>query len=154
MQQNSRAGTEPNRTLIDEFDLDRFVAAQEGIYDKALSEIRRGRKTSHWMWFIFPQMRGLGKSAMAQRYAIGSLEEARQYLRHPVLGSRLKQCVAALQDLVGPTAEEVFGPIDAIKLRSCLTLFSEAAPTEGIFSAALERWFRGMRDEQTLKLLA
>ena len=130
---------------MDEFDLSRFLVAQEGIYDKALAEIRRGRKSSHWMWFIFPQMRGLGHSETAQRYAIGSLEEAQQYLCHPLLGPRLKQCVVELQDLVGPTAEEVFGLIDAMKLRSCLTLFAEAAPKEGIFSAALERGGNGIR---------
>jgi uncharacterized protein (DUF1810 family) len=139
---------------MDEFDLNRFVAAQEGTYEQALSELRKGRKTSHWMWFIFPQLHGLGSSAAAQLYAIASIEEARHFLSHPLLGPRLKQSVAALQDLVGMTAEEVFGPIDAKKLQSCLTLFSEAAPREAIFAAALDRWFRGMKDERTLERLA
>jgi uncharacterized protein (DUF1810 family) len=133
-------------------DLDRFVTAQSGSYETALAEIRRGAKRSHWVWYIFPQIAGLGRSATAQRYAIQSLEEARAYLAHPVLGSRLRECVAALQDLTGTTAEAVFGGIDAVKLRSSLTLF-EAAGGGALFGAALDRWYDSARDPATLARL-
>ncbi|HET8613339.1 MAG TPA: DUF1810 domain-containing protein [Sphingomonas sp.] len=132
--------------------LARLVEAQEGVYDRALAEIRAGAKRSHWMWFVFPQIAGLGHSATARRYAIGSLDEARAYLAHPVLGPRLRECVAALQALPESSAEAVFGGIDAIKLRSSLTLFLHAgggAP----FREALDRWFGGREDEATLRLL-
>ncbi len=105
------------------FNLERFIDAQRDGYETVLTEIRCGAKRSHWMWYIFPQLSGLGSSAMARRYAIGSLDEARAYLAHPVLGSRLRECVAALQKLTGTTAEAIFGTVDAMKLRSCLTLF-------------------------------
>lgn len=137
----------------DRFDLERFVAAQAGTYRQALAEIERGAKTSHWMWFVFPQLAGLGHSAMARRYAISGIDEARAYLAHPMLGSRLHESVAALARLAAPSAEDVFGEIDAIKLRSCLTLFARAdggAP----FEAMLGRWFGGRPDEATLRLLA
>ncbi|MDB5662970.1 MAG: hypothetical protein JWN59_1308 [Sphingomonas bacterium] len=134
------------------FDLDRFVVAQGGAFDGALAEIRRGAKRSHWMWFIFPQLAGLGRSEMARTYAIGSLEEARAYLDHPLLGPRLRACVEALQDLTGTSAERVFGGVDAIKLRSSLTLFAEAGAGP-LFAAALDRWFGGERDAATLRLL-
>lgn len=98
----------------DSFDLARFVEAQEGVYQSALAEIRRGAKRGHWMWFIFPQLRGLGHSAMAERYGIGSIEEARAYLEHPLLGQRLRECVEALQDLTGPSAADIFGEVDAM----------------------------------------
>jgi uncharacterized protein (DUF1810 family) len=137
----------------DPFDLQRFVAAQAGSYDAALAEIRRGAKRSHWMWFVFPQIAGLGRSDMARRYAIGSIEEARAYLAHPLLGTRYRACVSALQDLTGGSAEGVFGPVDAVKLRSSLTLFEAAAP-EPLFAAAIERWFGGERDAATLAILA
>ena len=133
-------------------DLARFVSAQAETYPRALGEIRRGAKTSHWMWFIFPQLAGLGHSAMAQHYAIGSLEEARAYLPHPLLGARYRECVGALQDLPPTTAEAVFGGIDAMKLRSSLTLFA-AASGEPLFDAALERWFDGDRDPRTMAML-
>jgi len=136
----------------DPFDLERFVAAQATSYETALAEIRRGAKRSHWMWFIFPQIAGLGSSAMAQRYAIASLEEAQAYLDHPLLGPRYRECVAALQDLTGTTAEAVFGGIDAIKLRSSLTLFVEAGAGP-LVQAALVRWC-GEPDPATLDLLA
>ncbi len=138
--------------MIDPYDLDRFVEAQHGSYDVALGEIRRGRKRSHWMWFVFPQFAGLGHSAMAQRFAIGSLDEARAYLAHPVLGARLRACVEALQDLEQGTAGEVFGEVDAMKLRSSLTLFAEAGG-ERLFVAALERWFDGEEDMTTQLLI-
>jgi uncharacterized protein (DUF1810 family) len=138
--------------MSDPHDLDRFVAAQEGSYDTALAEIRRGAKRSHWMWYVFPQIAGLGRSATAQRYAIASLAEARAYLEHPLLGPRLRDCVSALQDLTSGTAEGVFGEVDAIKLRSSLTLF-EAAGAGPLFAAALDRWFGGTRDPATLAIL-
>jgi uncharacterized protein (DUF1810 family) len=135
------------------FDLERFVSAQIQSYDRALQEIRQGRKRSHWIWYIFPQIAGLGHSAMSQRYAIASLAEARAYLAHPLLGSRYRECVAALQALDETSAEAVLGGIDAMKLRSSLTLFLEAAP-EPWFEAALNRWFGGERDPATLAILA
>ena len=133
--------------------LERFVVAQERVFEQALGEIRRGRKQSHWMWFIFPQLAGLGSSDMARHYAIGSLEEARAYLRHPVLGPRLRLIVEALQDLVNASASEVFGALDATKLRSSLTLFAEAGGG-ALFDAALARWFSGVKDAETLRRLA
>jgi len=136
----------------DPFDLERFVEAQSGDYPRALAEITAGRKRSHWMWYVFPQLAGLGRSGMAQRYAISGIEEARAYLAHPLLGVRLRECVAALQDLTGTSAEAVFGDVDAMKLRSSLTLFAQAGG-EPLFSAALERWFKGEADEKTLALL-
>jgi len=136
----------------DEHDLDRFVTAQDGAHEAALAEIKRGRKRTHWMWFVFPQLAGLGHSAMARRYAIGSLDDARAYLAHPILGERLRDCVAALQDLNESDVEVVFGPIDALKLRSSLTLFERAGGGR-LFEAALDRWFDGRRDDMTLTLL-
>ena len=138
--------------LTREYDLQRFIAAQTDRYQTALDEISRGRKRSHWMWFIFPQIAGLGSSSMAQHYAIQSVSEARAYLDHPVLGPRLRACVEALQDLGPTTAETVFGDVDAIKLRSSLTLF-RAAGGGTLFDAALKRWFNGGPDEATLRRL-
>jgi uncharacterized protein (DUF1810 family) len=138
--------------MTDPFDLDRFVEAQAGSYEVALAEIRDGAKRSHWMWYIFPQLAGLGHSAMAKRYAIDSLEQARAYLAHPLLGTRLRRCVAAFQHLSNTTADRVFGSVDAMKLRSSLTLFGEAGGGL-LFEAALDRWFGG-KDPQTLALLA
>jgi len=135
------------------FNLDRFVKAQEGTYEAALAELRAGAKRTHWMWFVFPQVAGLGQSDMAKRYALASKDEARAYLAHPVLGPRLLACVDALQAL-GPTrtAEAVLGSIDAMKLRSSLTLFAEATQ-EPRFTAALARWFEGQPDPKTLRIL-
>lgn len=135
------------------FNLDRFVQAQEGVYETALAELQRGTKRSHWMWFIFPQLAGLGSSEMSRRYAIASIAEAQAFLDHPILGKRLREAVGALQDLVDVTAEEVLSPVDAQKLRSSLTLFDLAEPGK-IFGAALDRWFDGERDTLTLGLLA
>lgn len=137
--------------MTDPFDLARFICAQAGSYEIALSEIRSGAKRSHWMWYIFPQLAGLGRSAVVKRYAIRSLDEARAYLAHPLLGTRLRRCVASLHDLTDTTAERVFGPVDAMKLRSSLTLFSEAGGG-ALFTAALDRWF-GSKDPKTLALL-
>jgi uncharacterized protein (DUF1810 family) len=139
--------------MSDPYSLRRFVDAQEGIYELALEELRRGRKTSHWMWFIFPQIAGLGHSAMARTYAIGSIEEARAYLEHELLGSRLRECVTALQALPPTSAERVFGGIDAVKLRSSLTLFL-AASGGRLFAEALDQWFEGQPDPATEGLLA
>lgn len=138
---------------MDDFNLERFVKAQDGVFEAALSEVRKGRKTSHWMWFVFPQVQGLGTSTNARLYAIGALDEARAYVAHPVLGPRLRAITKALQDLTGVTAENVFGSVDTQKLRSSLTLFAAAAPGETIFRAALDRWFDGKDDQRTLEIL-
>jgi len=137
----------------DPFDLARFVEAQAGVYPDALAELRAGRKDTHWIWFVFPQLAGLGASAMNRRYAIGSLEEAVAYLEHPVLGPRLRECVDAVNGLQGRTARAVFGP-DDVKFRSSLTLFHRAAPQEPRFAEALEKYFGGEQDGRTLQLLA
>lgn len=135
----------------DPFNLDRFVNAQDEIYPQALSEIRRGAKRTHWMWFIFPQLKGLGRSWIADEFGLSSIEEAREYLSHPLLGARLRECVEALQDLTNVTANGVFGEVDAMKLRSSLTLFSLAGGG-AIFEAAVTRWF-GSDDEKTRELV-
>jgi uncharacterized protein (DUF1810 family) len=137
--------------LTDPFGLGRFVEAQDrgGTYDSALAELRAGRKRSHWMWFVFPQIAGLGRSPMAQAYAIGSLEEARAYLEHPVLGARLRECAGVVAERTGLSASDIFGGIDAIKLRSSMTLFARAAPGEPVFAAVLERYFDGEPDPAT-----
>lgn len=137
----------------DPFALSRFVDAQAGAYDAALSELRRGRKTSHWIWFVFPQIAGLGFSPTSQFFAIGSLEEARAYLDHPVLGPRLRACAAAVLDHRGRTAREVFGTPDDLKFRSSMTLFAQAAPDEPLFRQALEAFFAGEPDPLTLERL-
>ncbi|ODP38916.1 MULTISPECIES: DUF1810 domain-containing protein [Sphingomonas] len=134
------------------FPLERFVEAQAQSYDGALAEIRRGAKRSHWMWFIFPQLAGLGHSEMAKFYGMSSLDEAQAYLKHPVLGARYFECVGALQDLRTSNPVEVFGDIDAMKLRSSLTLFQAAQPMM-LFGAAIDRWFAGVEDGETLRLL-
>ena len=142
--------------MPDPFDLDRFVRAQASSFDTALAELRAGRKRSHWMWFVFPQIAGLGHSDMARRYAIGSLVEARAYLAHPLLGPRLHDCLAALGALPPTSAEAVFGGIDAVKLRSSLTLFARAAAdtaAQPAFTAALQRWCGGREDDATIRLL-
>lgn len=134
--------------------LDRFVRAQDQVYPRALAEVRAGAKRSHWMWYIFPQLRSLGRSAMAWRYGIESLAEARAYLAHPLLGARYRECVAALQALPETSAVRVMGPVDAVKLRSSLTLFEAAAPEKVLFGQALDRWYGGERDPATLDLLS
>jgi len=139
--------------MADAHDLDRFLNAQEGSYETALDELQSGHKRSHWIWFIFPQIAGLGRSPTAQHYAIRSLDEAQAYLAHPILGARLHECIKALQLLPPTSAEEVFGSLDAMKVRSSLTLFAEADPGDAIVAAALDRWFDGRRDDTTLELL-
>ena len=138
-------------TTDDPYDLQRFVAAQDagGTYDHATAELRSGRKTSHWMWFIFPQVAGLGYSPVSRTYAITSLAEARAYLAHPVLGARLIECAEILTRVPGRTAEEIFGEVDALKLRSCVTLFSHAAPGQPVFRQVLDQYFDGIPDSAT-----
>jgi uncharacterized protein (DUF1810 family) len=137
--------------MEDPYDLQRFVAAQDagGTYEHAIAELRAGRKRSHWMWFVFPQIAGLGYSPTSRRYAITSLAEAQAYLAHPVLGPRLTECAAVLAGLPGRTAEQIFGEVDAQKLRSCVTLFSRAAPDEPVFGQVLEQYFGGVPDAAT-----
>jgi uncharacterized protein (DUF1810 family) len=134
-------------------DLTRFVLAQEADYETALSEIRSGRKRSHWMWYIFPQYEGLGQSAMSLRYAIRSRAEADAYLMHPVLGPRLIECAEAVVSVEGRSAFEIFGNPDDMKLRSCATLFAYVSPPGSVFERLLDRYFRGERDAETLRLL-
>ncbi len=138
-------------TTDDPYDLQRFVAAQDagGTYDHATAELRSGRKTSHWMWFIFPQVAGLGYSPASRTYAITSLAEARAYLAHPVLGARLIECAEILTRVPGRTAEQIFGEVDALKLRSCVTLFRHAAPGEPVFGQVLDQYFDGIPDSAT-----
>jgi uncharacterized protein (DUF1810 family) len=135
----------------DRYDLQRFVAAQDadGTYDRATAELRAGRKASHWMWFVFPQIAGLGYSPTSRRYAIASLAEARAYLAHPVLGTRLTECAAILVGLRGRTAEQIFGELDAQKLHSSMTLFTHAAPGEPVFRQVLDEYFGGIPDSAT-----
>jgi uncharacterized protein (DUF1810 family) len=136
------------------FDLDRFVAAQERSYAGALAELRAGHKTGHWIWFVFPQLAGLGRSALSLHYAIGSLDEARAYARHPILGPRLRECASAVLETSGRCAEVNLGGIDAVKLRSSMTLFHRAVPDEPVFPAVLERFYGGRPDPATDTLLA
>ena len=136
--------------------LDRFLQAQEPVWPRVLAELRAGKKRTHWMWFVFPQIKGLGHSDMAQRYAIQSLAEAQAYLAHPVLAGRLRECCQILLELESPaSALEVFGTPDDLKLRSCMTLFAEAssAPGSNVFDAVLQKYFGGQKDEHTLELL-
>ena len=135
------------------FDLERFSAAQQGVYEGALLELRQGRKTGHWIWFIFPQLVGLGRSEVSRFYAIESIGEARAYLEDPVLGPRLRECVRAVLSTTGKTADQVFGSLDAIKIRSSMTLFHRAAPNEPLFVEMLERFYEGVPDEATDALL-
>jgi uncharacterized protein (DUF1810 family) len=139
----------------DPFDLARFVSAQDGdgTYRRAVAELRAGLKRTHWMWFVFPQIAGLGHSSTAQRFALGTLAEARAYARHPVLWPRLLDCTGIVAEIQGRTAEDVFGPVDALKLRSSTTLFLRAVPEEVLFSRLLERHFEGLPDPATDRLL-
>ena len=134
--------------------LERFLEAQAPIYDQALAELRAGQKQSHWMWFIFPQMAGLGQSPTSRAFAIQTLDEARAYLAHPLLGARLRECCQAVMNVRGKSAEEIFGSVDEMKFRSCLTLFTEADHGEVLFFNLLEKYFEGEPDEATLEILA
>ncbi|MCG7346746.1 DUF1810 domain-containing protein [Sphingomonas sp. ACRSK] len=131
--------------------LDRFVDAQAGVWGNVLAELKAGRKTSHWMWFVFPQIAGLGRSETARFYAIADVAEARAYLAHPLLGARLREAAQALLTHRGQSAEAVLGGIDAIKLRSSMTLFEAVAPDEPVFAAVLDAFFSGQRDPETVR---
>jgi uncharacterized protein (DUF1810 family) len=140
-------------TVNDPYSLERFVRAQEGDYQQALSEIRGGRKRSHWMWYIFPQIDGLGFSSTAKRYAIKSVEEAKAYLDHPILGPRLLECAEAVIRIEDRSASEIFGSPDDLKLRSCATLFASVSFPGSVFDRLLGKYYRGARDKRTLQLL-
>lgn len=136
-----------------DFDLERFVTAQQGVYETALAELQAGRKRSHWMWFIFPQIEGLGRSEMAQRYAIRSGDEAAAYLAHPVLGPRLRTCAQAVARHGDRAVEDIFDAPDDLKFHSSMTLFADVAPDEAVFQACLDRFFDGEADPATLARL-
>jgi uncharacterized protein (DUF1810 family) len=137
----------------DPFDLGRFISAQKGIYESALAELRGGQKRTHWMWFIFPQIDGLAYSTTSKHYAVKSIEEARQYLNHPVLGARLLECAETLLAVEGRSVSEIFGYPDDLKLKSSMTLFSYVADPRSVFVRVLEKYFRGEQDVRTLDLL-
>jgi len=147
------ATTDESGGARDPYDLIRFVRAQEDDYEGALSEIRSGRKRSHWMWYIFPQFDGLGSSSISRQYSIKSLAEAEAYLGHPVLGPRLRECAGSTLSVEGRSASEIFGSPDEMKLKSCATLFACASPSESVFDALLDKYFGGERDGKTLRLL-
>ncbi len=139
--------------MDDPFNLSRFVAAQAGDYERALAEIKGGWKRTHWMWYVFPQFEGLGSSPTAQRYAIKSVEEARAYLAHTVLGPRLVECAEAALGVQGRTATEIFGSPDDLKLRSSATLFAAVSPPGSVFEQVLAKYYGGRHDERTLRLM-
>ena len=139
--------------MTDPFDLQRFVDAQDHTYPQALAELRAGHKRSHWMWFVFPQVAGLGRSPTAQRYAVRGLDEARAYLAHPVLGPRLVESAQALTEIDESDPEAVFGPVDAVKLRSSMTLFAHADPGQPVFREVLDHYFGGTQDDATTSRL-
>jgi uncharacterized protein (DUF1810 family) len=145
------AANKQENTVADPFDLTRFVDAQDanGTYDRVVDELRRGRKTSHWMWYVFPQIAGLGRSSMSRRYAISSLDEAQAYLEHPLLGPRLRECTQIVADTDSRNPEDIFGYIDAQKLHSSMTLFLRAAPEEQLFQQVLDKYFDGHADSET-----
>ena len=139
--------------MSDRYNLQRFLDAQEPVVEQVTAELRRGRKTSHWMWFVFPQLKGLGRSPTAQRFAIGSLEEAQAYHDHPVLGHRLRDWTAIVVELDGVTAEQIFGFPDYLKFRSSMTLFSRVDNADPIYGKALDKYYRGEPDRKTLSIL-
>jgi uncharacterized protein (DUF1810 family) len=138
----------------DSYDLQRYIDAQAGVYERALAELRRGCKQSHWMWFVFPQFMGLGSSAMSERYAIRSAAEARAYLADPLLGKRLSECAEALLAITGRTAREILGSPDDMKLRSSATLFAAVSPSRSVFHRILKKYYGGVEDALTVRLLA
>jgi uncharacterized protein (DUF1810 family) len=142
-----------SKTFDDPFDLKRFVHAQEGTYALALSELRLGQKRSHWMWYIFPQIDGLGHSAMAKHYAIKNVEEARGYFNHPVIGARLLECTETVLGIEGRSVVEIFGFPDDMKLESSMSLFAHISETDSVFALVLDKFFSGHRDDKTLQLL-
>lgn len=137
-----------------ELDFEHFIQAQHPCYARVLAELRAGEKQTHWMWFIFPQLQGLGQSEMAYRFGLADLDAARAYLAHPVLGPRLIECASIVLQHRGVEPESIFGTVDAMKLRSCMTLFDRAAPTEAMFKQVLEQFYEGKPDAWTLRLLA
>lgn len=137
----------------DPYNLQRFVDAQNRVFEEVRSELRQGQKETHWMWFVFPQIRGLGYSPMAERFAIDSLDEAKAYLRHPILGPRLEECTQLVNAVEGRSIEEIFGSPDDLKFRSCMTLFAQAAPENTLFQDALQKYFDGKSDDLTLRQL-
>jgi uncharacterized protein (DUF1810 family) len=141
--------------MEDPYRLDRFIDAQNdsGEYQSVVSELQNGRKLGHWMWYIFPQVRGLGRSWMSHKYAIASLAEARAYLEHPLLGPRLLECTRLLLRIEDQRASDIFGSLDAMKLRSCMTLFSRADPRQATFRQVLDKYFQGAEDQETVRLL-
>jgi uncharacterized protein (DUF1810 family) len=147
------AGIRQSSHTDDLYDLNRFVQAQENDYERALSEVKHGRKRSHWMWYIFPQFDGLGFSQTTKRYAIKSVAEAKAYLSHPILGSRLIECVEAVLSVEERSAYEIFGSPDDMKFKSCATLFAYVLPPGSVFDRLLDKFFEGDRDPKTLRLL-
>jgi len=139
--------------MHDGYNLQRFVDAQDSVYEQVCAELLAGQKRSHWMWFIFPQIQGLGQSSMAIRYAISSLDEAKAYLQHPVLGPRLRECSGLVATIEGRSIDQIFGYPDDLKLHSSITLFAKAAPEDPVFQEVLQKYFHGEPDHQTLKLL-
>lgn len=139
--------------MKDQFNLDRFVVAQQGVIDRVLEELRQGRKSTHWMWFVFPQLRGLGRSSTAEYYGISSEAEAKSYLQHSILGPRLLQCTHILNGIEDRSVQQIFGEIDSIKFRSCMTLFLEMDRSQHEFAQALEKYFEAKPDKLTLELL-
>lgn len=145
--------TSDSRSTGDPYDLNRFVRAQQDDYEQALAEIARGRKRTHWMWYIFPQIDGLAFSSTSKLYSIKSVEEARAYLDHPILGPRLLECAEAAVRVEGRTATEIFGSPDDVRLRSCATLFASVMPPDSVFARLLRKYYGGVRDVRTLHLL-
>lgn len=143
--------SESNPDRADDFNLERFVEAQSLVYQQVTSELRAARKTSHWMWFVFPQIGGLGRSLMAMEYGISGLEEARAYLAHAVLGARLKECTDIVLRVENRSAALIFGSPDDMKFRSCMTLFAEVSPDNDIFTRALQKYFDGVPDRMTIE---
>lgn len=139
--------------MSDRFDLERFVVAQDAVLENVRTELRRGSKEGHWMWFFFPQLKGLGSSSMAQRFAISSRAEAEAYVAHPILGPRLIECTQLVNAVEGRSIEDIFGPVDALKFRSSMTLFAEVARDCGVFATALDKYFAGRADQLTLDRL-
>jgi len=139
--------------MHDPFNLTRFVTAQNRVYDEVRSELREGNKRSHWMWFVFPQIKGLGHSPMSQNFAISSREEARAYLQHPILGPRLLECTQLVNGTTDLTIHQIFGSPDDLKFHSCMTLFAKAAPDNKVFEEALRKFFGGRQDQSTLDRL-
>ncbi len=139
--------------MSDPYNLDRFITAQEPVFERVRAELKAGRKQSHWMWFIFPQIRGLGTSPMAQTYAVSSLDEAKAYLQHPILGERLRDCVRLVNAVEGRTRHEIFGSPDDMKFHSSITLFARADPKEPLFADALRKYCNGAEDSATIDRL-